>query len=215
LPISVDWRKKGYVTEVKNQGQCGSCWSFSATGSLEGQHFRRTGHLVSFSEQQLVDCARKFGTNGCHGGTMDNAFNYIKKYGIESEISYPYTAMDGHCKYDASLVVGHCTGFVDIKRNDEKDLAKAVASVGPVSVAIDAGHRSFQLYKGGIYNERQCSSTLLDHGVLVVGYGTQINHKYWIVKNSWGATWGDSGYIKMSKNQNNQCGIATMASYPL
>jgi len=215
LPDSVDWRTKGYVTGVKNQAQCGSCWAFSATGSLEGQYFRKTGTLESFSEQQLVDCSGDFGNMGCNGGLMDQAFDYIQKFGIERESAYPYTARDGQCHYDASKVVTKVTGHVDIPTGNEAKLKEAVATVGPVSVAIDASHLSFQFYRSGVYNERSCSSSQLDHGVLAAGYGTEDNKAYWLVKNSWGATWGQKGYIFMSRDKNNQCGIATAASYPL
>jgi cathepsin L len=217
IPDSVDWRPKGYVTPVKNQAQCGSCWAFSATGGLEGQHFKKTGKLVSLSEQNLVDCSGKQGNQGCQGGLMDQAFTYIKvNNGIDTEDSYPYQARNGQCRFNASNVGATDTGFTDIKSGDESDLTNAIATVGPISVAIDASKLSFQFYKKGVYYAARCSSTNLDHGVLAVGYGaTSDGTKYYIVKNSWKASWGDQGYILMSRDRNNNCGIATSASYPL
>nr|AWH12351.1 cathepsin L [Euprymna scolopes] len=216
LPTEVDWRKKGYVTEIKNQAQCGSCWAFSTTGSLEGQHFKKTQKLISLSEQQLVDCSHDCGNQGCNGGLMDNAFDCIKKHGgIMSEADYPYKGVGGSCHFDKSKVVATVTGHVDVKSGSEEALQKAVGTVGPVSVAIDASHFSFQLYSHGIYKIDNCSPTRLDHGVLAVGYGSESGNDYWLVKNSWGQQWGMDGYIKMARNYENMCGIATSASYPL
>nr|ACO10357.1 Cathepsin L precursor [Caligus rogercresseyi] len=218
LPTHVDWREDGAVTPVKNQGQCGSCWAFSSTGSLEGQTFRKTGKLIPLSEQNLVDCSRKYGNNGCEGGLMDFAFTYIRdNKGIDTEGSYPYEGVGGRCHYDPSKKGSSDIGFVDVKKGSEEELLKAVASVGPVSVAIDASHMSFQFYSHGVYFESKCSPENLDHGVLVVGYGTDENsgEDYWLVKNSWSENWGDQGYIKMARNKKNMCGIASSASYPV
>jgi len=213
---SVDWRAKGAVTPIKDQGQCGSCWSFSSTGGLEGAHFIAKNALVSLSEQNLVDCSVPEGNEGCNGGLMTQAFEYIKKNnGIDTEASYPYTATGpNQCKFNANNVGSTITGWTNIKSGSEADLVTKITA-GPTSVAIDASHSSFQLYKSGIYYEPACSATQLDHGVLAVGYGADASGKaYYIVKNSWGLSWGNQGYIEMSRNRNNNCGIATMATIP-
>lgn len=216
--ISVDWRTKGAVTPIKDQGQCGSCWSFSTTGSVEGAYFLKTKNLVSLSEQNLVDCSDAEGNEGCDGGLMDQAFDYIiKNKGIDTEASYPYTAEDGKCKFDAANVGATITSYTDITQGSEADLETAVGQQ-PVSVAIDASHSSFQLYSAGVYHEKACSTTELDHGVLAVGYGTDTTSSkkdFWIVKNSWGLNWGQQGYIFMTKGKKNECGIASSASYPI
>jgi cathepsin L len=215
-----DWRVANVVTPVKNQGQCGSCWSFSTTGSTEGAHALATGNLVSLSEQNLIDCSDAEGDMGCNGGLMDDAFTYIiKNKGIDTEASYPYQAVDGTCHFKNTSVGATLSSYQDIPTGNEDDLAAAIQTVGPVSVAIDAAGMSFQFYKSGIYYDLFCSSKNLDHGVLAVGLGTGHTilgtHDYYIVKNSWGADWGMAGYLYMSRNRNNNCGIATAASYPI
>ncbi|XP_068227153.1 cathepsin L-like [Palaemon carinicauda] len=214
IPSTVDWRLKGIVTPVKNQGACGSCWAFSAIGSLEGQHARKVGHLTSLSEQNLVDCCGHCG--GCRGGLMVAAFKCIlEEGGIESEVDYPYKAHNEGCKFNSSKVAATVTGWSRVQRS-ELALMKAVALVGPISVAIDAC-ASFMHYHSGVYYDPQCPPAHLDHGVLVVGYGTdtEVGMDYWLVKNSWGHRWGDNGYIKIARNKSNMCGIASSASYPL
>lgn len=217
LPASVDWSTKGAVTPVKNQLQCGSCWAFSSTGSLEGAWAIATGNLVSVSEQQLVDCARKFGEEGCSGGLMDGAFRYAETVGMCTEDSYAYTAKNGICKASsctAAIPKGGVVGFKDVKHGDEQALMSAVAQQ-PVSVAIEADKMAFQLYKRGVL--AGICGDRLDHGVLIVGYGTEDGTDYWKVKNSWGPSWGLEGYVKLLRGKAGpgECGIKMQPSYPV
>ncbi|XP_054277430.1 procathepsin L-like [Macrosteles quadrilineatus] len=214
VPKTVDWRKKGAVTPVKDQGKCGSSYAFSATGSLEGQNYIKTEKLVSLSEQQLVDCS--IFSEGCDGGVINGTFEYIKSaMGIEYESSYPYEAQKGTCRRKLSEKVVDFIKYVDVTKGSEKALQQAVAKIGPISALIDRRHQAFLLYKSGVYMEPACSSQDLDHYVLVIGYGTTRNGEdFWLVKNSWGTSWGMRGYIMMARNHDNMCGIATQASYP-
>jgi C1A family cysteine protease len=211
LPETVDWTEEGAVTNVKDQGNCGSCWAFSATGALEGIEAIKEGKLVPLSEQQLVDCSGSYGNQGCNGGLMDYAFEYVKDKGLCSEGDYPYNAKGGSCKKCQSALSAKINGYVDVKARSEDDLQSAVA-MQPVSVAIEADQIGFQLYSGGVFDGR-CGENL-DHGVLVVGYGEDNGQKYWKVKNSWSSKWGEQGYIRLIRGKN-KCGISNDASYPL
>jgi len=215
LPDSFDWRTQGAVTGVKNQAQCGSCWAFSSTGSLEGCHKLGAGTLPSLSEQNLMDCSWSQGNQGCNGGLMTSSFDYVvANGGLDTESSYPYTAESSQtCNYAASNSGTTLGSYTNVQSGSEDDLQQSV-SEGPTSVAIDASQESFQFYSSGVYNEPACSSSQLDHGVLAIGWGSDSGTAYWLVKNSWGTDWGQSGYIWMSRNADNQCGIATMATLP-
>jgi len=209
---SLDWTTQGAVTGIKDQGQCGSCWSFSTTGAVEGIVAIKHGQLTPLSEQELMDCSYSYGNFACDGGLMDNAFKYVMANGLCTEAAYPYTAKSSvdckasSCSASANSKIG---GYTDVKAT-ENSLGAAL-DAQPISVAIEADQSGFQLYKSGVF----CGvcGTNLDHGVLAVGYGTDTGSDYWKVKNSWGTSWGEAGYIRMCRNKN-ECGIASEPSFP-
>lgn len=215
-PASIDWRVKGAVTPIKDQGQCGSCWAFSAIGAMEGMWFQAKGSLISLSEQQLVDCSTAQGNHGCNGGLMDYAFTYIKTAGVQLESTYPYTAQDGRCK-GPGTPAATCSSYTDIAKSEAALAAASAARV--VSVAVDA--QRWSSYSRGVMTHNQCG-TQLDHGVTLVGYGSVSEgndaKNFWIVKNSWGTRWGESGYIRLERgitaSSKGTCGICMAASYP-
>lgn len=218
--VPVDWRQNGVVNEVQDQGHCGSCWAFSATSAIESIYAIKYTTLYKLSEQNLVDCSTS--NNQCSGGWMDWAMDDLIKLqnGTQNLLKdYPNRAMDQACQFNATCAVSVISNYFWVDEGNETDLAAKDALYGPVSVAIDASHLSFQLYSSGIYNESACSTDDLDHAVVVVGYGISDQYEYgvgyWIVRNSWGSDWGEQGYIRMIRDLNNQCGIATHAIVPV
>ncbi|XP_065139808.1 cathepsin S, ortholog 1 [Paramisgurnus dabryanus] len=214
LPSRVNWTEHGVVSPVQNQGMCGSCWAFSAVGALEGQMKRKTGVLVPLSPQNLLDCSVSLGNHGCKGGYLSRAFLYIiRNKGIDSNMFYPYEHKQGLCRYSVTGRAGYCSGFQIIPPHNEAAIQFAVANVGPVSVGMNAKLASFHRYRSGIYNDPKCSFGLINHAVLIVGYGSENGKDYWLVKNSWGTSWGENGFFRIARNKN-MCGISSFAIYP-
>jgi cathepsin L len=217
LPSLIDWRNLGAVTPIKNQGTCRACWAFSATAALEAQNFLKTGKLVSLSEQNLVDCSTRQGNQGCAGGWMGSAFQYvISNNGINTQQSYPYINKNGPCRFNNTSIGSTASSYVMLPSKNESALTQALANIGPISIGLDASLSSFRFYSSGVYMNRTCSQVNLNHAAALVGYGTDSvsGLDYYILKNSWGTLWGDKGYMLIARNQQNMCGIATSAVYP-
>jgi len=216
-PASVDWRDKGIVNPIKDQAQCGSCWAFSVVQAQESQWALKKNKLYSLSEQNIVDCVTS--CYGCNGGDEYLAYDYViaNQGGLwMTEEDYPYTAKDGKCKFDKSKGICPTKSYIrPTTTQNEEELAAGCAEKGVVSIAIDASGWDFQMYSSGIYNPSSCSSTMLDHAVGLVGYGTENGTDFWIVRNSWGTSWGEKGYIRIIRNHNNKCGVATDVIIPL
>ena len=218
-PDSIDWRENDAVTSVKDQGQCGSCWTFSATGAIEGAWAVSKGELIDLSEEQLVECATgmQYGSHGCSGGQMQGAFKYVIEHGQCALSAYPYTSGNGQSgSCQSCQPVAHVSSCSDVKPNDQISLKAAVAQQ-PVAIAISADTKLFQSYSSGVITSSSCY-TSLDHGVLIVGYGTENGIDYWNVKNSWGTSWGDKGYVKIARSDSTNdagiCGISMDPSFP-
>ncbi|XP_067004448.1 procathepsin L isoform X2 [Anabrus simplex] len=217
LPSEVDWRKKGAVTPARKQGGCGSCWAFTATSAIES-HYLKNGRNISFlSPQNLIDCTMEYGNVGCAGGFRDQGFRYIiENGGINTEETYPYEEKEGPCRYNASDIGATLTGFVSVPDGNYQALKDVLANIGPVGAVFDASMETLQFYSSGVYHDPTCRSGIYDlnHDVLVIGYGTENGTDFWIIKNSWGETWGENGFLKIS-TATNSCGLASYASYPL
>ncbi|KAF1745554.1 hypothetical protein MXB_2148 [Myxobolus squamalis] len=217
LPVhrKIDWRKFGIVSNVKNQDRCGSCYAFSAVGAVESHFAKKVGFLVNLSEQEIVDCSTSYGNQQCEGGFMDLAFEYMMANGLSNESSYQYTGYEEVCLKKNKNHTHKLLKYNDIKEGNEHQLVRALSFEGPVSIAIDANHDEFTFYEGGVIRITSCDSSSLNHGVLAVGYEIGDNFSYLLVKNSWGEEWGTGGYFKIALFENNMCGIATAASYPI
>lgn len=214
-PESLDWRKRGAVSKVKNQGRCGSCYAMATVGSIESHFFIKTGKLVDLSEQEIVDCSGDFTTFGCTGGISFRVLDYVKaKGGIRATKDYPYRGDVGECQVKGDIIEVPIESYGFVAGEDENVLVKAVAKFGPLSVALDINHESFMRYSGGIYLEDECTDQV-NHGALLVGYGSENGQDFWIIKNSFGSEWGEDGFLRMARNRGNGCGILTSPIFPI
>nr|BAN20121.1 cathepsin L [Riptortus pedestris] len=222
LPASMDWRSMGAVTAVRDQGDCGSCYAISTATTVETQVYLRTGELTPLSPQQIVECSNtyRYKNMACKGGWLDRTFSYIKDQGLATEADYPYTGRNTNwaigCRYNRKLrIAARTKGFVNIKQQDEAALADAVATAGVVAVGVQSRKSNLQFYKSGVHYSSKCDHKFIDHAMVVVGYGTTPEGEdYWLVKNSWGTSWGEDGYVRMARNRGDNCGIASYAYYP-
>ncbi|XP_023165114.2 cathepsin L1 [Drosophila hydei] len=220
LPESFDWREKGGVTPPGHQGSCGACWAFSATGSLEGHLFRRTGVLVPLSQQNLLDCSDAYGSNGCDGGFQEYGFEYIRDHGVTLANKYPYVQKALDCKRNDTTTfpgdsIVKIRDYARIKAGDQQTMKQVIATLGPLACSVNASPTSFQQYSGGIYDDEECNKEEVNHAVVVVGYGSENGRDYWIVKNSYSENWGEGGFFRLLSNPSNFCGIASECSYPI
>lgn len=218
LPETIDWVAFGAVSPIQNQGSCGGCWAFASVGAIEGLHYIQNKTLYQLSPQQLIDCSSSFGNEGCNGGLMDDAFRYVMQAGgVEMEKDYPFKRYNGKCQADPGKYVAGISGYADVPVHNEMQL-KAAVSQQPVAVGIQANQGNFMYYHSGVITSG-CGANL-DHAVLVVGYGEEAGTPYWLIKNTWGAHWGEKGFVKILRADANNatagmCGIASMPSYPL
>lgn len=214
IPNAIDWRTKGAVTPVKQQGVCGSCWTFASTGALEAAYFMKTGRLIELSKQNLLDCVQPE-KNQCYPASFRDAYDYIiKNGGIETESSYPYTGEKGKCNFKSANSVTTIQSYVSLPKGDEWALTKAIGTIGPITVAINDD--LIKDYQGGVFYDSKCEKFKSNHVILAVGYGTDPKQgDYYLVKNSWGTDWGEEGYIRFARNRNNVCGIASWPGYPV
>ncbi|XP_017879315.1 cathepsin L1-like [Ceratina calcarata] len=209
IPSQLDWREAGFETEPKNQRDCGSCYAYSIAGSIQGQIFKETGMLVPLSVQQLVDCSTSTGNMGCSGGSLRNTLRYLQRAkGLMDETHYSYRGKQGACRFKPRLSVVNITSWAVLPARDERALEAAVATIGPIAASINASPKTFQLYHRGVYDDELCSSDMVNHAMLIVGY----TPTEWILKNWWGDEWGEQGYMRLAKNKN-RCGIANYAAY--